>query len=115
MVKYDLKMILLSPRIRCFVNVIILIFSRTSVGESVGPRSLPVTPRLSVEPNTPSPLVVGDRSRSRGGQGQGSTGGSGHSPASQSIVKSSSATGLSLMIPTEECHQVMATKIIMLL
>ena len=54
---------------------------------SSGPRSLPVTPRLSVEPNTPSPLVTGGRS------------------SRSQIVKSSSATGLSLMIPTEDCPQ----------
>lgn len=63
-----------------------------------GPRSLPVTPRLSVEPNTPSPLVQS----SGGSQDKGSTS---SSRSRSSIVKSSSATGLSLMIPTGDCAQ----------
>ena len=63
-----------------------------------GPRSLPVTPRLSVEPNTPSPLVTS----SGGSQDKGSAS---SSRSRSSIVKSSSATGLSLMIPTGECTQ----------
>ena len=63
-----------------------------------GPRSLPVTPRLSVEPNTPSPLVTS----SGGSQDKGS---SSSSRSRSSIVKSSSATGLSLMIPTGDCAQ----------
>ena len=63
-----------------------------------GPRSLPVTPRLSVEPNTPSPLVT-----SSGGSQDKGSGATGRSRSS--IVKSSSATGLSLMIPTGEFPQ----------
>ena len=63
-----------------------------------GPRSLPVTPRLSVEPNTPSPLVTS----SGGSQDRGS---SSSTRSRSSVVKSSSATGLSLMIPTGDCAQ----------
>ena len=63
-----------------------------------GPRSLPVTPRLSVEPNTPSPLVTS----SGGSHDKGSAS---SSRSRSSIVKSSSATGLSLMIPTGDCAQ----------
>ena len=63
-----------------------------------GPRSLPVTPRLSVEPNTPSPLVTS----SGGSQDKGSAS---STRSRSSIVKSSSATGLSLMIPANDCSQ----------
>ena len=63
-----------------------------------GPRSLPVTPRLSVEPNTPSPLVTS----SGGSQDKGSAS---SNRSRSSIVKSSSATGLSLMIPANDCSQ----------
>uniref|UniRef100_A0A0K2V2B8 non-specific serine/threonine protein kinase n=1 Tax=Lepeophtheirus salmonis TaxID=72036 RepID=A0A0K2V2B8_LEPSM len=61
-----------------------------SVLDSSGPRSLPVTPKSSVEPNTPSPLVCGDVKQQR------------TQSILSPIVKSSSATGLSLMIPTED-------------
>ncbi len=58
-----------------------------------GPRSLPVTPKVSVEPNTPSPLVM---SASPSPKALSSA------AQQQKIVKSSSATGLSLMIPSED-------------
>ncbi len=78
-----------------------------------GPRSLPVTPKVSVEPNTPSPLVTSSRKHQHLPQHhhhqqqqqqqipKGAAAAT--SSRSRSIVKSSSATGLSLMIPTEDC------------
>ncbi len=91
-----------------------------------GPRSLPVTPKVSVEPNTPSPLVICSTNVDHHGAGAGSSqsnsgyGGarpkassssmstptSGSTPTSAAaaagkMVKSSSATGLSLMIPCD--------------
>ena len=76
---------------------------------SGGPRSLPVTPKLSVEPSKPSPLVTS--STSFGGARQKSVSVSAASPGSANtskeascrppMVKSSSATGLSLMIPAD--------------
>ena len=64
-----------------------------------GPRSLPVTPKVSVQPNTPSPLVTSSISGNVTKQIQGAAA----SPVLRSMVKSSSATGLSLMIPTDDC------------
>ncbi len=60
-----------------------------------GPRSLPITPKVSVHPNTPSPLVTSSRSGKP--HHQRST-----SNVLKSMTKSSSATGLSLMIPTDD-------------
>ena len=86
------------------------------VESSTGPRSLPVTPKLSVEPTTPSPLVTGSGAGGGGGARQKSlsvsqpsaaaaataTALSSSSSSSRSqMVKSSSATGLSLMIPAD--------------
>lgn len=72
-----------------------------------GPRSLPVTPKVSVQPNTPSPLVTSSISgnvSNRPAMLQGPSSASASStPILRSMVKSSSATGLSLMIPTDEC------------
>ncbi len=71
---------------------------------SSGPRSLPVTPKLSVEPNPPSPLVTSSGTATPSLQKQQQQKGvPQHVSRSRSIVKSSSATGLSLMIPTEDC------------
>jgi len=70
-----------------------------------GPKSLPVTPKVSVEPNTPSPLVICSRNVDHHG---GAKPKMQMSPLSSSagssakMVKSSSATGLSLMIPNPE-------------
>jgi len=62
--------------------------------DHLGPKSLPVTPKVSVQPNTPSPLVTSSKTL-RTNQNI--------SPSSiKSLPKSSSATGLSLMIPTDE-------------
>ena len=74
-------------------------------------RSLPVTPKLSVQPTTPSPLVTGG-SGGGGGARQKSLSVSQAAAAAaalslssssrpQQMVKSSSATGLSLMIPAD--------------
>ena len=84
------------------------------VESSTGPRSLPVTPKLSVEPTTPSPLVTGSgvggggaRQKSLSVSQPSSAAGAAAalSPSSSSsrpqMVKSSSATGLSLMIPAD--------------
>ncbi|TRY75715.1 hypothetical protein TCAL_08679 [Tigriopus californicus] len=65
-----------------------------------GPRSLPVTPKLSIEPQTPSPLVLNS---SKGHPSPTPNTGAMPKQSSRPIVKSSSATGLSLMIPSEEC------------
>lgn len=64
------------------------------VFDLVGPRSLPVTPKVSVHPNTPSPLVMSSVSHKVA-----------NTPISliqKTIIKSSSASGLSLLIPSEE-------------
>ena len=55
-----------------------------------GPKSLPVTPKCSVEPNTPSPLVICSTSFDHYGGAKPKI-----SPAvaSTKMVKSSSATG----------------------
>merc|ERR1719188_41483 len=76
-----------------------------------GPRSLPVTPKLSVEPTTPSPLVTGSGgarqkslsvSQPSAAAAAASTALSSSSSSSRpQMVKSSSATGLSLMIPAD--------------
>ena len=87
------------------------------VESSTGPRSLPVTPKLSVEPTTPSPLVTGSGAGGGGGGARqkslsvsqpsaaaaaASTALSSSSSSSRpQMVKSSSATGLSLMIPAD--------------
>lgn len=65
------------------------------VFDLVGARSLPVTPKVSVQPNTPSPLVMSSKS---------SKVSSSHhvSLIQKTIIKSSSASGLSLLIPSEE-------------
>jgi hypothetical protein len=73
-------------------------------GEGVaGPKSLPVTPKLSVEPTTPSPLLMS--SNNVGGARQKSVSVSASVGVSTSyrppMVKSSSASGLSLMIPAD--------------
>lgn len=60
-----------------------------------GPKSLPVTPKVSVEPNTPSPLVICSSDSTGGAKPK-------ISPSTSKMVKSSSATGLSLMIPSED-------------
>ena len=70
--------------------------------EVPGPRSLPVTPKVSVQPNTPSPLVTSSISGNVTRPVQQLSLGS-MTPVLRSMVKSSSATGLSLMIPTEDC------------
>jgi hypothetical protein len=65
-----------------------------------GPKSLPVTPKVhSVEPNTPSPLVICSSNVDHYGGAKPKIS---NSLASAKMVKSSSATGLSLMIPNEE-------------
>ena len=83
------------------------------VESSTGPRSLPVTPKLSVEPTTPSPLVTGSgggaRQKSLSVSQPSSAAATAAAAASLSsssssrpqMVKSSSATGLSLMIPAD--------------
>ena len=71
-----------------------------------GPKSLPVTPKVSVEPNTPSPLVICSRNVDHHGGAkpkmQMSPLSSSSAGSSAKMVKSSSATGLSLMIPNPE-------------
>ncbi len=67
-------------------------------GSFDGPKSLPVTPKMSVEPNTPSPLVICSTNVDHHGGAKPKMTQSSH----QKMVKSSSATGLSLMIPTSE-------------
>jgi hypothetical protein len=70
-----------------------------------GPKSLPVTPKVSVEPNTPSPLVICSRNVDHHGGAKPKMQMSPLSSAAGSsakMVKSSSATGLSLMIPNPE-------------
>ena len=81
------------------------------VESSTGPRSLPVTPKLSVEPTTPSPLVTGGGGGARqkslsvsqpSAAAAAATALSSSSSSSRpQMVKSSSATGLSLMIPAD--------------
>ena len=81
------------------------------VESSTGPRSLPVTPKLSVEPMTPSPLVTGSGGGARqkslsvsqpsSAAATAATLSSSSSSSRPQMVKSSSATGLSLMIPAD--------------
>ena len=68
-----------------------------------GPRSLPVTPKVSVEPNTPSPLVIcSSNVDHHGGAKPKISPASSTSSQSSKMVKSSSATGLCLMIPSDD-------------
>ena len=71
--------------------------------ELAGPRSLPVTPKVSVQPNTPSPLVTSSMPADASMQAKHAAAMGTSTPILRSMVKSSSATGLSLMIPTDDC------------
>ena len=78
---------------------IIFIFRPSILHRSLeGPKSLPVTPKVSVEPNTPSPLVICSTNVDHHGGAKPKL----PSSSSAKMVKSSSATGLSLMIPSED-------------
>ena len=67
-----------------------------------GPRSLPVTPKVSVEPNTPSPLVICSSNVDHHGGARPKISPAASQTSASKMVKSSSATGLCLMIPSDE-------------
>jgi microtubule-associated serine/threonine kinase len=72
------------------------------VFDLVGPRSLPVTPKLSVHPNTPSPLVMTSKAQKVSSQAASLHQQTPVSFIQKTIIKSSSASGLSLLIPSED-------------
>ena len=79
----------------CFIN-------RSLRPSLEGPKSLPVTPKCSVEPNTPSPLVICSTSFDHHGGAKPKILPAAGASGTTKMVKSSSATGLSLMIPSED-------------